>query len=134
MDHSNNQIRLNKPVRVAITGEDTTGSAILTVGSDPLPNSDNAVTVILFGLGISVTEDCNVQIKSNDVVLYEKNFVGATTDNISDIVRKGAPTHDMKLFISGVSLEHEIVLIADVGFEYNGGAMNPGASNKAGRL
>ena len=112
--------RLNKPVNVVVTGTSADGIAIVTVGSDPLPE-DNAVTPILLGIGLSVEEGCNVQIKSRDVVLYDKTFAGANTDNISDIVRKGYPTHGLKIFVTGCSEGHVTRLMADVGFEYNGG-------------
>ena len=118
--------RLNQPVNVNVTGDNsTTGEAILTVGSSPLPGENN-VTVILFGASITVQEDCLVQIKSNNVVLYEKRFTGTVIDNVSGIVRKGAPTHGMKIYVSGCGEDNQTTVVADVGFEFNGGAIATG--------
>ena len=113
--------RLAKPINVEITGVEATGQAILIVGSSPLPLNDNAVTVILFGLDISVDAAATIQIKSADTILYDKKFTAAGRDNVTAIQRMGHPTQSMKAFVSGTGGSTITKIIADVGFEYNGG-------------
>lgn len=112
-------IRLKKPITKSINGN-TTGTVLLTVGSDPLPNGDNAVTVALLGLDISVDTAAVVQIKSADTVLYHKEFSAAAVDRVTNVQRFGHPTHGMKIIITGST--GDIRIVADIGYEYNGGA------------
>lgn len=120
-------IKIPTPVRVEITGENTTGSAVLTVGSSPLP-ADNAVTPFLFGIEVSVEEECTVKLLSNATVLYEKNFAGAGRDVVTGIARKGAPTHGIKAYVEGCGAGNMTVILADLGYEYNGGVIATGGS------
>jgi len=114
-------VRLDKPVRKSITGN-TTGTDLLTVGSDPLPNNDNAVTPILFGLDISTDGAANIQIISGTTYLYDKKFSAAGVDRVTNVIRKGGPTNDAVIVVSGAAGGNVVRIVADVGFEYNGGA------------
>ena len=114
--------RLNKPIHKQITGPQTRGQDILIPGVAPLPIDDNAITPILYGVGISVDETCTVQITSGATVLYEKTFPAKGIDNVVDVIRKGHPTNGMEAHVTGCGGTNETRMVLDVGFEYNGGA------------